>query len=112
MLVAVMNPRQLARQVGEHVVCDYDSTMPRATRLIAGAGGIALEGGVRFTDVVIITVSAFAPGQVLNFGSLAYVADCSGELHTLEETVSVGIESPASYPSSGLLGVDLEVLAR
>ena len=69
MLVVVTNPRQLARQVGEHIMCDYDSTMPRATRLVAGAGGIALEGGVRFTGEVIIAIGAFTPGKFSTLGA-------------------------------------------
>ena len=66
---------------------------------------------MRFSDEIIVAGVSFAPGQVLSFGSLAYIADYTGELHPLNETAPVDNESPASYPSSGLLGVDLEVLA-
>jgi hypothetical protein len=55
---------------------------------------------------------AFVSGQVLNFGSLAYIANCYGELRPLHGAASVGNEPPASSPPPGILGVDLEVLAR
>jgi hypothetical protein len=54
---------------------------------------------------------AFAPGQVLNFGSLAYVADCYGELHPLDEATPIGNEPPSPLALLGPLGADLEVLA-
>jgi hypothetical protein len=76
MLVAVSTPRQLVRQVGEHVKCDSGSTVAGATCLVTRASGAALDGGVRFPDEFFITADAFVTGQVLNFGSLAYVADC------------------------------------
>ena len=51
-----------------------------ATRLVAGAGGAAPDGGVRLPGEFSITADAFAPGQVLNFGRLAYIIDYYGEL--------------------------------
>jgi hypothetical protein len=62
-----------------------------ATRLVTGAGGAS---------------------QVLNFGSLAYVANCYGELHPLKEATSVDNESPALSPPLILLGADLKVLTH
>ena len=84
--------------------------MAGATRLIAGASGTTLDGGVRFPREFII-VDAFAPGQVLNFGSLAYVTDCYSELRSLNGAASAGNELLAPPPPLGLLGVDLKVLA-
>ena len=55
--------------------------------------------------------SAFAPRQILNFGSLAYIADCYGELHPLHGAAPVGNGPSVPPPPPGLLGVDLEVLA-
>ena len=75
MLVVVLTPQQLARQVGGSVKCDSGSTVPEASCLIVGASGTVLAGSVRFLNEFSIMVSAFAPGQVLNFGSLAYIAD-------------------------------------
>ena len=86
--------------------------MAGATRLIAGASGTALDGCVRFPSEFFVMAGAFAPGQVLNFGSLAYVTDCYGELCPLHGVVPAGNESPVSPPLPGLLGVYLEVLAR
>jgi hypothetical protein len=71
-----------------------------ATCLVTGAGGAALESSVCLPCDISIVVNAFTPGQVLNFGSLAYVADCYGELHLLKEAEPVGNES----------GVDPETL--
>jgi hypothetical protein len=56
--------------------------------------------------------SAFALGQVLNFGSLVYIADCYGELHPLHGAALVGNEPSMLPPPLGLLGVDLEVQAH
>ena len=53
--------------------------MVRATRRIVGASGTALDGGVHFPGEFFIIVDAFAPGLILNFGSLAYVIDCYDE---------------------------------
>jgi hypothetical protein len=55
---------------------------------------------------------AFAPGQVLNFGSLAYVVDCYDKLHPLKEAAPAGDEPPTPPSLLGLLGADLRVLAR
>ena len=80
MLAVVLTPRQLVHQVGGSVKCDSGSTVAGATRLIAIASGTAPDGGVYFPGEFFIIAGAFAPGQVLNFGSLAYVIDCYGEL--------------------------------
>jgi hypothetical protein len=55
---------------------------------------------------------AITSGQVLNFEILAYITDCYDELHPLNEVPLVGNESLALPAPSGLLGVDLEVLAQ
>ena len=96
MLAIVSTLRQLAHQVGGSVKCDLGSTVAGATCLIAGASNIALDGGVCFPSKFFIIADAFALGQVLNFGSLAYVAHCYGELHPLHGATSVGNEPPAS----------------
>jgi hypothetical protein len=56
--------------------------------------------------------SAFAPGLVLKFGSLAYVTDCHGELRPLHGATPTGNEPLVSTPLLGLLGADLKVLAH
>jgi hypothetical protein len=48
----------------------------RATHLVTGASGAATDGDVHFPDEFTIMAGSFALGQVLNFGTLAYVADC------------------------------------
>jgi hypothetical protein len=53
----------------------------------------------------------FTPGQVLNFGSLAYIADCYGELRPLHGAALVGNKRSVPPPPLGLLGANLEVLA-
>jgi hypothetical protein len=68
------------------VKCDLGSTVAEATCLIARASSTALDGGVRFPGEFIIA-GTFTLGQVLNFGSLAYVADCYGKLCPLDRTV-------------------------
>ena len=85
--------------------------MVGATCLVAGASNTALDGGVRFPGEFSITVGAFALGQVLNFGSLAYIADCYGELRSFDEAALVSNKLPTSPPLLGLLGADLKVLA-
>jgi hypothetical protein len=112
MLAAVLTPQQLAHLVRGSVKCDSSSTVVGATRLVARAGGTALDSGVRFSNELSITTSAFALSQVLNFGTLAYVADCYGELHPLHGATPSGNESPTLPPLPRLLGVDPEVLAR
>jgi hypothetical protein len=83
----------------------------RATHLTAGASATIPDGGVRAPDEFFITASTFAPGQVLNFGSLAYVADYYCELRQLNGAAPVGNKLLAPPPPPGLLGADLEVLA-
>ena len=85
--------------------------MAGATHLITGASGAALDDGVRFPGEFSIMTDAFAPCQLLNFGSLAYVTDCYSELGPLHGATPEGNEPPASPPPLGLLGTDLEVLA-
>ena len=53
----------------------------------------------------------FTMGQVLNFGSLAYITDCYGELHLHHRAVMAGNEPPVSSPLLGPSRADLEVLA-
>jgi hypothetical protein len=83
-----------------------------ATRLIIGASGTALDGGVHFPGEFSVMADAFAPGQVLNFGSLAYITDYYGELRPLHGVAPVSNEPLASPPLLRLLGADLEVLAH
>jgi hypothetical protein len=82
-----------------------------ATRLVVGASGTAPDSGVRFPGEFFIIAGAFALGQVLNFGSLAYVSDCYGELRPLNGAALMGNELSVLPPLLGLLGADLEVLA-
>ena len=56
-----------------------------ATCLVARESGAALDGCVGFPGEFFIMAGAFALGQFLNFGSLAYVVDCNGEHHLLNE---------------------------
>jgi len=86
--------------------------MARATCLIAGVGGTTSDGGVYFPSKLSIMADAFAPSQVLNFGTLAYVADCYNELHLLHGATLAGIEPPTSPPPPGPLRANLEVLAQ
>ena len=111
MLATISTSRQLARQVGGNVKCDSGSTVAGATRFVAGVGDATLDGGVRFPDEFSVMAGAFTPGQVLNFRSLPYVADCYGELHLLNEVPPAGNEPSTLLAPPGLLGVDLEVLA-
>ena len=90
MLVMVLTPRQLAHQVGGSVMCDSGSMVVGTTCLISGVSGATLDSGVRFPGEFSITAGAFALGQVLNFGSLAYIADYYGELCPLHGTAPVG----------------------
>jgi hypothetical protein len=92
-------------------MCDSGSTVVGATRLIVGASDTTLEGSVCFPSEFFIIVGAFTLGQVLNFGSLAYITDCYGELRPLDRAASAGNEPPASPSLSSLLGVDLKFLA-
>jgi hypothetical protein len=110
MLAAVSIPRKLARPVGERIKCDSYSMLARATRLIAGASGAALDGGVRFLGEFSIMAGAFSTGQVINFESMVYVADCYDELNPLKKVTPTGNEPPTPPSLLGLLGEDLEVL--
>lgn len=92
-------------------MCDHRSMVGRATHLAAGAGDVAPQGSVRFSDEIIVVGGSFAPSQVLSFGSLDNVADYNSEFHPHEENLSYDNESRASYTPLGLLGADLEVLA-
>jgi hypothetical protein len=68
-------------------MCDPSSIVAAATRLVVGASGTALDGGVFFPGEFSIIAGAFALGQVLNFGRLSYVTTatmsfvCSTGLH-------------------------------
>jgi hypothetical protein len=86
--------------------------MTKATRPIAAASGTTLDGGARFPNEFSIIVGAFAPSQVLNFRTLAYVANCYGELRLLHGATPAGIKPPVSPPSPGPSRTDLEVLAQ
>ena len=86
--------------------------MAGATCLVARASGTAPDGGVRFPGEFSITAGTFALGQVLNFGSLAYVAYCYDELRPLHGAAPVGTEPPASPTMLGLLGPYIKILAR
>ena len=85
--------------------------MAEASRLVTGASGAALDGNVRIPGDFSVTPGAFALGQVLNFGSLAYIINYHGELCSLNGAAPAGNELPTPPPLPGLLGVDLEVLA-
>jgi hypothetical protein len=89
------------RQVEGSVKCDSGSTVAGGTRLVAGASGIAPDDYVRFPGEFFITTSTFALVQVLNFGSLAYVADCYGELRPLHGLCRQAM-NPCIAPSSGI----------
>jgi hypothetical protein len=97
MLVMVLTPRQLVHQVGGSVKCDSSSTIVGATRLITGASGIALDDGIRFPSEFSVAIGAYALGQVLRFGSLAYITDCHNELRLLQRAVH-GITVVAFHP--------------
>jgi hypothetical protein len=83
-----------------------------ATYHITGASGVIPDDDVHFPIELSVITGDFTPGQVLNFGSLAYVADCHGELRPLHGAAPVGNEPPVSPPPPGLLGANLEVLAH
>ena len=78
--------------------------MAGATRLVTGASGATPDGGVRFPNEFSVAVGAFALGEVLNFGSLAYIADCYGELHPLHGATSLGQRAPDVVSSVRTLG--------
>jgi hypothetical protein len=83
-----------------------------ATRLVARVSSAALDSGVHFPRKFFIIVGAFASGQVLNFGSLAYVTECYGELHPFNGATLASNELSVPPPPLVLLGADLEVLAQ
>ena len=64
----------------------------------------------KVSDKIIIANDTSATGHVLSFGSLAYIVDYNGKLHTHKEAEMEDNESPPLYPPLGCLGVDLEVL--
>jgi hypothetical protein len=92
MLAMVLTPQKLAHHVGDNVKCDLGSTVARATRLVARASGTTPDGDVCFPGEFFVIGGAFALGQVLNFGSLAYITDCYGELCPLNGATPVGNE--------------------
>jgi hypothetical protein len=98
MLDVVPTPQQLACQVEGSVNCDSGSMVAGATCLVTEASGIALDGGVCFLDEFSVTADAFALGQVLNFGWLAYITDCYGDLCPLHRAASLGNEPSVSPP--------------
>jgi hypothetical protein len=78
---------------------------------LAIGGGTAPDNGV-LPDEFSVVAGTFAPSQVLNFGSLAYVVDYYGELYPLKELAPVDNKSLVSPSPLGLLEADLEVLAQ
>jgi hypothetical protein len=83
-----------------------------ATCLVARASGATIDGGIRFLGEFFITANAFALGQVLNFGSVAYIPDYYGELCPLDGAALMSNELPTSPPLLGLLGANLAILTR
>jgi hypothetical protein len=53
-----------------------------------------------FPGKFFVTADAFTLGQVLNFGSLAYVDDCYGKHHPRSEA------APVSHPKISILGCE------
>jgi hypothetical protein len=109
MLAAILTSRQLVRQVEGNVKCDSGSTVARATRLIARASDASPDDGVHFHSEFLVTVIAFTLGQVLNFGSLAYITDCYSELRPLCGTMPVDYAAPALYPLTGPPGANRQI---
>jgi hypothetical protein len=72
-----------------------------ATRLVTGASGATPNGDVYFPDEFFVTASAFALGQVHNFGSLVYIADYYGDLRLLHRAPPAGGEPSALPPLPG-----------
>jgi hypothetical protein len=72
--------------------------MAEATHLVAGASAAARDSSVYFPGEFSIVAGAFTLGQVLSFGSLAYIADYYGKLRPLHRTMSVSYEPT---PKSG-----------
>jgi len=104
MIATATNPRQLARQVGECVECDYGSTVVRATRLVATADSAAPEGDVRFSGEVIVAAGAFIRAKFLTLGAWPTSSIATANSTPLMETAPVDNESQASCPPPGLLG--------
>jgi hypothetical protein len=78
----------IASELGRgSVKCDLGSTVAEATCLIARASSTTPDGGVRFRGEFYIIAGTFTLGQVLNFGNLAYVADCYNKLCPLDRAV-------------------------
>ena len=77
--------------------------MAGATHLVIEASSTTPDGGVRFPGEFFIIAGAFTLGQVLNFGSLAYIADCYDELHPLHWAAPTGIMPPTPPPPPELL---------
>jgi hypothetical protein len=71
MHAAVSTPRQLARQIGGSVKCDCGSTVAEATRLVAGASGATLDGGIRFPGTISVTVGASTDAEAPHAKGLA-----------------------------------------
>jgi hypothetical protein len=86
--------------------------MAEATCLIAGAGNATPDGDVRFPSEFFVAAGAFAPGQVLNFGSLAYITGYYDDLHPLDGAAPTGTESPVPPLPLSLLGANLDILAQ
>ena len=62
MLAVVSTPRQLVHQVGGSVKCDSSSMVAGATRLVVGASGTTIDGGVRFPTEFSVTTGSFTLG--------------------------------------------------
>jgi hypothetical protein len=99
-------------QVGGSDKCDLALRCQEPPCHVTREGGGIFDDGICFLGELSVTISDFALGQVLSFGSPNYVADHHGELHPLHEAMSSGNVPPPQPPSLGLLGVDLGVLAR
>ena len=69
MLVTVLNPQQLAYQVGDGIMCDRRSVVARATRFAVRANDVASEGGMRFSDEIVITNGSFALAKFSALGA-------------------------------------------
>jgi hypothetical protein len=72
--------------------------------------GTTPDGGIRYPSELFVTANAFALGQVLNFGTLAYITDCHSELHPLGRAALTSRELSVPPTLPGLLGADLKVL--
>ena len=86
--------------------------MAGATRLIIGASDATIDGGIYFPNKFFITAGAFTLGQILNFGSLAYITDYHGELHLLNGDTPVDCVFLVLPLLLGSLRIDLKALAH